>query len=215
MYVVNITDGVKRPSDEDLLQRILDRIAKVLVSRSWGTAALNTWNGTISVLKRVVFGCLLNDILPSTVAGLGATMDISEVQVEERLHRMHAAELAGEAKGEGEQYAIAHSRRVLRLGGFFRSPSRSLQCVIVLTGCSVIDRMHWDIIGTKGRPKASLIDLLRPHSSPIIATLGGFVHHATDIITRTCVACATATLSGFVCLIVTCVLRLVFLLTPA
>ena len=180
MYVVYIPDGTTRPSDEDLLQRILGRVTKILVSRSWGTAALNRWSGTISVLKRVVLGCMLNDILPSTVAGLGARMDITEAQVEERIHRMHAAELAGEAKGEGEQYAIAHSRRVLRLGCFFRLPSRSLQCGIVLTTCSLIDRMHWVIIGTEGRPKASLMDLLRPHSSPIIATLGGFVRLMSD-----------------------------------
>ena len=69
MYVVYIPDDATRPSNEDLLQRILDRVTKILVSRSWGTAALNRWGGTISALKRVALGCMLNDILPSSIAG--------------------------------------------------------------------------------------------------------------------------------------------------
>lgn len=118
MYVVYIPDDVTRPSKEDLVQRILGRLSKIVVSRSWGTAALNRWGATILVLKRVVLGCLFNGILPSTVAGLGAQMHITEDQVQERLKRMLAAEQAGESRGEGEQHAIAHSKRVLRLGCF-------------------------------------------------------------------------------------------------
>ena len=53
-------------------------------------------------------------------------MDITEDQVQERLKRMLAAEQAGESRGEGEQHAIAHSKRVLRLGCFFFSCSISL-----------------------------------------------------------------------------------------
>ena len=80
-------------------------------------------------------------------------MDITEAQVQERLQRMLAADQAGESRGEGEQHAIAHSKRVLKLGCFFRSPSRSFQCGVLLTTCSLIDRLHWRTIGTEGDRK--------------------------------------------------------------
>ena len=64
MYVVYIPDDVTRPSKEDLVQRILGRLSKIVVSRSWGTAALNRWGGTISVLKRVCGdACLMASFL--------------------------------------------------------------------------------------------------------------------------------------------------------
>ena len=107
-------------------------------------------------------------------------MDITEQQVQERIQRMQAAELAGESRGEGEQHAIAHSKRVLRLGCFFRAPSRSLQCGVVLITTSLIERLHWDIIGTEGKPKASLVDLIRPHGSPIVHTQAAFVRLLSD-----------------------------------
>ena len=107
-------------------------------------------------------------------------MDITEDQVQERLKRMLAAEQAGESRGEGEQHAIAHSKRVLRLGCLFRVPSRSLQCGVVLTTTSLIDRLHWEIIGTEGKQKASLIDLIRPHGSPIVNTQAAFVRLLSD-----------------------------------
>ena len=51
---------------------------------------------------------------------------------------------------------------------------------MVLTTTSLIDRLHWEIIGTEGKQKASLIDLIRPHGSPIVNTQAAFVRLLSD-----------------------------------
>ena len=50
----------------------------------------------------------------------------------------------------------------------------------MLTTTSLIDRLHWEIIGTEGKQKASLIDLIRPHGSPIVNTQAAFVRLLSD-----------------------------------
>ena len=62
----------------------------------------------------------------------------------------------------------------------FRVPSRSLQCGVVLTTTSLTDRLHWEIIGTEGKQKASLIDLIRPHGSPFVNTQAAFARLLSD-----------------------------------
>ena len=50
----------------------------------------------------------------------------------------------------------------------------------MLTTTSLTDRLQSEIIGTEGKQKASLIDLIRPHGSPVVNTQEAFVRLLSD-----------------------------------
>lgn len=102
--------GPESLSQDAIVEAILGPLAKVLVTRRWGVAALNRWTGTISALKRLVLGTVLNNILPESLSGLGAEMHLTQARADAALKKAHAAQLAGEESGHGEVYWATHCK---------------------------------------------------------------------------------------------------------
>ena len=111
------------------VEKIVGPLVKVLVARRWANAALNRWTGTISALKRMVLGCCLNNVLPESLSGLGAEMDLTDAKVDRLLKKAQAAQLEGEDTGKGEVFWATHCKRVLRLSAFL---SNARPCVAML-----------------------------------------------------------------------------------
>ena len=153
---------------------MLESLLKIFVARRWQQAATNRWSGTIDALKKLVLGCVVNNILPMSLAGLGADVHLTEAQVDDALRKAHAAQLAGEDRGEGELFWASHCKRVLRMSIFFRWPECSWKMGVVLIAASLIDRLHWAVIGCAARPKLQLHDLVDVQDSEIAKTMCGF-----------------------------------------
>lgn len=143
---------------------IAEPLQKVLIGRRWENAALNRWSGTIRCLKRLVLGCVLNGILPDSLSGLSAAMDITAAKVESMLRAMQAKQLAGD---DDHNEWVRHCSRVVRLSAFFAHRSRRWQMGVVLVVSSAIDRLHWRILGFNGVPKLALGGLVDPGVSEV------------------------------------------------
>ena len=163
-----------RLDPEHMVSEIMTPLLKIFVARRWQQAATNRWSGTIDALKKLVLGCVVNNILPMSLAGLGAEMHLTEAQVDDALRKAHAAQLAGEDRGEGELFWASHCKRVLRMSIFFRRPECSWKMGVVLIAASLIDRLHWAVLGCAARPKLQLHDLVDVQDSEIAKTMCGF-----------------------------------------
>jgi hypothetical protein len=152
-----------------MVSYIADPMLKVLVARRWESAALNRWSGTIRCMKRCVLGCILNGILPESLAGLSENMQLTEAKVTKLLLEHQQRQLAGEQNDEGKW--LLHCQRVVRISAFFQLPARRWQLGAVLLGASVVDRLHWEVLGTLGKPKLQLTGLVDPSCSRVAKTL--------------------------------------------
>ena len=151
----------------DMVSFIADPLLRLFVGRRWQVAAVSRWTGTISVLKKMVIGCIMGNILPVALSGLGANMELTEDRVNRMLERVTAAQARGEEVGDGEIHWAAHCRRVLRISLFFQNPCRRWQMGVVLLAASIVDRLHWAVLGSKDTPRLQLRDLVDQKDSHI------------------------------------------------
>jgi hypothetical protein len=128
----------------------------------------------MSCIKRLVVGVVMGNVLPVSLSGLSASLDITESKVQALL------KAAMEAAARGEEVRTEQAKdcaRVLKLSTYFRAPGTSWQVAVVLIGASIIDRLHWAVIGapSRGIAKLSLSGLVDPLDSKVVAAMGSLL----------------------------------------
>ena len=66
---------------ESCVQSVAQPLITVFVVRRWSRAALSRWGGTISVLKKVVLGCVMGNIIPNAIVSLRSASNITETKI--------------------------------------------------------------------------------------------------------------------------------------
>lgn len=156
-------DFAIRRSTEDIVQYIASPIVRAFAGRRWESAALSRWSGTIRCLKRLVVGSAFNNILPLALAGLAPGMNMNQRKVDQMLQQMQQ----GRSKDEtSDNKWVMHAQRVVKVSAYFQDGRRRWQCAVVLIGTSVIDRLHWRILGANGK-KLDLTGFADPFVSEV------------------------------------------------
>jgi hypothetical protein len=153
---------------------VLDPIVRALLGRRWETAALSRWTGVMSTLKRMLLGTLWNNILPSCLSGLSASMGITEEKVKSMMEEACKAVREGQPVDQSSATSCA---RVLKLSVFFQDEQRSWQLGIILLCAGVADRLHWSVIGApnRGVSRLDLSGLVDPQRSAVAKTMQSFL----------------------------------------
>ena len=153
---------------------VLDPIVRALLGRRWETAALSRWTGVMSTLKRMLLGTLWNNILPSCLSGLSASMGITEEKVKSMMEEACKAVREGQPVDQSSATSCA---RVLKLSVFFQDEQRSWQLGIILLCAGVADRLHWSVIGapSRGVSRLDLSGLVDPQRSAVAKTMQSFL----------------------------------------
>ena len=107
-------------------------------------------------------------IAASFVAALAeVVVQVVRVKVAAAVAKASAAQAAAEQAGEGEVHWAGHCKRVLRLSTFFRDSGRRWQMGVVLLAASIVDRLHWAVLGSADRGRLQLRDLVDSADSAI------------------------------------------------
>ncbi|CAK0821660.1 unnamed protein product, partial [Prorocentrum cordatum] len=156
---------------EAAVEFIAGPILSLLTRRRWQPGALSRWTGVISCLERMVLGAVLGNILPLSLAGLSARMEVTEAKVKEYLAKAAAQLLMGEESAD--HIRAREGGRVLKVPAFFQDPHRPWQLGIILIVVSVLDRFGWRVIGapSRGVQKLGLGELVDPGRSALADTV--------------------------------------------
>ena len=122
----------------------------------------------------MLVGCVLNGVLPESLVGLSDRMEITEAKVDKLLKEHFEKQLRGDAADNDNKWLL-HCKEVVRLSVFFRLPERRWQIGAVLLGASIVDRLHWEVLGFLGQPKLSLSGLVDPSKSRLTAALAAML----------------------------------------
>ena len=169
-WVVYLADGMDE-ADIDLeqeLARILAPIFVVFIKRRWDVAALSRWVGVSRTLKRCALGSMLNGLIPEAIGGMGKTMQVDERALQREVQKQTAAALAG---AEYDSNRVTSMSRIHRVSTFFQIPERRWQLGIAVKVVSIVEELHWTLLGGKGRPKASIATLVDPGASVVALAL--------------------------------------------
>ena len=155
---------------EDAINSVVDPLLRVLVKRRWPKAALSRWTGVLSCMKRMLIGIVMGNVLPRSLSGLSADMNLTEKKVQKLLEELADRIRRGEEVNASDQRATS-SARVLKVSAYFQNPSISWQLGVIFIVASLIEQLHWKVIGTpaKGLKKLKLSELVDPVSSEIAA----------------------------------------------
>lgn len=138
-------------------------LCEVLVQRRWETAALSRWTGVMHCLKRMTVGIVMNGVLVDVLASLSSRLGVTEAKYQKELERNKEQATAGQ---EVDDTAAKNMSRMLRVSTFFKEKSRQWQTGVTLIAVSVVDKLHWAILGPRGaRQKANLTAMVDPHCS--------------------------------------------------
>lgn len=106
---------------------------------------------------------IMNGVLPAALASLGTKGGFSKEQLEEEVKGNAEKASRGE---EVDNQRIKNLSRILRASAFFGDDTRRWQVGVTLVTASVVDRLHWQVLGARGkRFKANLEDMIDPHKS--------------------------------------------------
>lgn len=154
---------------------ILEPMVKVFVLRRWESATLSRWTGVSRCLKRMALGVVMNGAFPAALGSLAQRLSVTEAGLARAMEAHHAKVLAGE---ESDDTTIKDMGRILRVSAFFQDPGRKVEVGITLKAVALIDTLHWQVLGERGRrPKADLASMVDPTRS-IVARL---LHKALDL----------------------------------
>lgn len=150
---------------QEAVDYIAQPLVEVFVARRWEIAALSRWTGVMSCLKRMALGVVMNSVLPSALQGLSGRLGVTEAGLQKEMQIIEAKTASGE---EADDFAAKTMKRVLRISTFFSEPARRWQVGVTLMCAAVVDKLHWRILGARGKlPKASLGDIVDPVSSVV------------------------------------------------
>jgi hypothetical protein len=123
-------------------------------------------------MKRMLIGIVMGNVLPRSLSGLSSDMNLTEKHVQKLLEELADRIRRGEEVNASDQRATS-SARVLKVSAYFQNPSISWQLGVIFIVASLIEQLHWKVIGTpaKGLKKLKLSGLVDPVSSEI-ASLG-------------------------------------------
>ena len=151
---------------EEAVKSVADPLVAALIGRRWPKAALSRWSGVLSCLKRMLAGIVMGNILPDSLASLSSSMKITEAKVKKMLDDIAERIRRGEDADNHRAQACA---RVLKVATYFQGSERSWQLGIIFVGATIMEQLHWKIIGTpsKGHQKLCLSNLVDPGSSEV------------------------------------------------
>lgn len=148
---------------------IANPLIEVFVNRRWETAAFSRWTGVMRCLKRVSLGIIMNSVLPSALAKLKDKVGASQERLDQDIKKIEEQARSG---AEVDNTMVQVLSRVLRVSAFFSDGDRKWQTGVTLITVSVVDKLHWDILGSGGkRERATLSNMVDPTASRIVATL--------------------------------------------
>jgi hypothetical protein len=170
-FVYYVPDVVKRRRlDMDaVVSYIAKPICQVLIWRRWEVAAASRWTGTMHVAKKLAIGVMLNSVFPEALADLAGGMHVTEASLLKDIAANAKKMLEGK---EADGTRVERASRSLRVSKHFNSPKSKWELCVTIKALSVVDDLHWSVLGAKGREcKANLSDLVDPMRSKVAETL--------------------------------------------
>lgn len=155
-----LTPGARCCADrEEGLNKVLVPIVNWIAGRNWHSLALNRWTHIPTACKRAMLSCAGPSVLPAALGYLQVAWGVPDT-LEANLARIVAE--------DGTDMAAQGRLRLIRLCRVMCDPEvpRDLSLVVV-TGAPLDDLMYALFGFGSRKQKATILDLLRPGTSPI------------------------------------------------
>ena len=156
-----------------IAQSIASKLSAVLYSRRWANAALSRWVGVLSNLKKVLLGIVMGNVIPIPFAALPQAMRLNEADVQDKCVQIARGLAAGE---DITDFWSLSCKRICTQGKFWAQRSKRVEAVVVFTVSSVVDTLHWKILGVKGKyERATFTSFLDPINTIIGITMSSLL----------------------------------------
>lgn len=164
-YLPSCTTVLQVASKDRAVEFIVAPLVKVFLLRRWETAALSRWTGVSKGLKRMGLGIMMNGVLSQALGGLQRRLRYTQEALREQMKKNEAKLLAGE---EADDTVVKNMSRVMKISAYFSESSRCSEVGVTLSVVSIIDKLHWRVLGSKGKhAKANLSAMVDPVRSCI------------------------------------------------
>jgi len=148
-------------NDAEGRDKVAAKVNNFVFAAAWAVAAANRWGYILTVWRKILLLCLVNDSLTALLQGIRRSASV-DVSMEQALIRAITE--------NPEDISTKNQLKLVRLCKTLLNPRASLHMVLGVTVTGLLDALHYSILGRdqgKITKRACLLDLVDPDKSPV------------------------------------------------